>query len=323
MYHGIRRAAAVDVDDRFAAVNPSLDEFRDQIRYLARRYATVSLDDVVAALEGQATLPRRALLVTFDDGFRSVLTDAAPVLRQAGVRAVAFVISGALERRHMPWFVPFNRTLRAARAAFITWDGRTWSLREAADRHAFAECFKARLYELPPAEHAGLVRSVAAALGLSAESVSEHFDWDYPDDMRFLSPAELREWTALGMAVGAHSDTHAGLGRGSTAEVEAEVAGSGRCLRSLGFRPDCFSYPDGRYGPLAIEVAARVYRAAFGVSVPEDARQRSLLPRVALGRERPRDLWRLFAHPSRGLQHLEEAGVSILRHLGARLPQWA
>jgi len=46
---------------------------------------------LAAARDGSARLPERAALLTFDDGYRSVLEHAAPLLAERGYPAVAFV----------------------------------------------------------------------------------------------------------------------------------------------------------------------------------------------------------------------------------------
>ncbi|HEY0408837.1 MAG TPA: polysaccharide deacetylase family protein [Candidatus Dormibacteraeota bacterium] len=59
---------------------------------------TVTLDDVVTALGGGRPLPPRAVVLTFDDGYRDFSTAAMPVLRAHGFRATVFVVSGFLGR---------------------------------------------------------------------------------------------------------------------------------------------------------------------------------------------------------------------------------
>jgi peptidoglycan/xylan/chitin deacetylase (PgdA/CDA1 family) len=46
-----------------------------------------------------ASTPLHSLLITFDDGFASVLEHAAPVMSRLGFRATVFVISGGVGRR--------------------------------------------------------------------------------------------------------------------------------------------------------------------------------------------------------------------------------
>jgi peptidoglycan/xylan/chitin deacetylase (PgdA/CDA1 family) len=70
--------------------------FEAQMRGLARAGRLVSLDDVVAFAAGRRTLAPDAVLVTIDDGYRSVLDEAAPVLREYAVPAVFFVCAGLI-----------------------------------------------------------------------------------------------------------------------------------------------------------------------------------------------------------------------------------
>lgn len=85
---------------RFGAGTPgdpwcvATPEFAAQMGWLAERRLLVSLDAVRAFVAGAATLPHNAVLVTIDDGCRSLLTEALPVLRDFAVPAVAYVSAG-------------------------------------------------------------------------------------------------------------------------------------------------------------------------------------------------------------------------------------
>jgi peptidoglycan/xylan/chitin deacetylase (PgdA/CDA1 family) len=68
--------------------------FARQMRWLAERGLLVSLDDVRGFVAGAASPPHNAVLVTIDDGCRSLLTEALPVLREFAVPAVAYVSAG-------------------------------------------------------------------------------------------------------------------------------------------------------------------------------------------------------------------------------------
>jgi peptidoglycan/xylan/chitin deacetylase (PgdA/CDA1 family) len=66
--------------------------FEEQMRYLkANGYRVVTLREFHDFLAGTRQLPRRAVVITFDDGYRSFLTYAYPVLRELGFRATLFV----------------------------------------------------------------------------------------------------------------------------------------------------------------------------------------------------------------------------------------
>jgi peptidoglycan/xylan/chitin deacetylase (PgdA/CDA1 family) len=76
------------------------DSFARQMAYLSRRRAVIPLESIV---RGELPAGPPAVAITFDDGFRSVLTTAAPILRRHGFPATVFVPTGWLGRRG-PWY---------------------------------------------------------------------------------------------------------------------------------------------------------------------------------------------------------------------------
>jgi peptidoglycan/xylan/chitin deacetylase (PgdA/CDA1 family) len=69
-----------------------IDRFDDQMRQLRTLgYTVVDLDAVIAHYVDGAPLPTGAVLITFDDGYRDNLLNAAPVLQEHGYAAVQFV----------------------------------------------------------------------------------------------------------------------------------------------------------------------------------------------------------------------------------------
>ncbi len=60
----------------------------------ARGWSFVGLDAVLAAFEGRGGLPRRAVLVSFDDCYVDLLGEGLPVLAERGVPALAFAVAG-------------------------------------------------------------------------------------------------------------------------------------------------------------------------------------------------------------------------------------
>jgi peptidoglycan/xylan/chitin deacetylase (PgdA/CDA1 family) len=72
--------------------------FAEQMALLdALGYVPVSLDAVVAHYLDGAPLPPKAVLLTFDDGYRDNLENALPILRRHGFPAVLFVPIGYLD----------------------------------------------------------------------------------------------------------------------------------------------------------------------------------------------------------------------------------
>jgi peptidoglycan/xylan/chitin deacetylase (PgdA/CDA1 family) len=85
MYHKVNARAGNTV-----TVPPTL--FGEQMAFLREQgFAVVGLDEVVAHYVHGTVLPARAVLITFDDGYRDNLEQALPILERHGFAAVVFV----------------------------------------------------------------------------------------------------------------------------------------------------------------------------------------------------------------------------------------
>jgi len=115
-YHDIAEPGQALMPD--FAVTPA--HFQKQIAWLkdhGRHF--VSIDQVIAARAGQATLPANPVLVSFDDGFRSVYTTAFPVLQRYQVPAVLGLVGSWLSPES--GLVQFGDDL-VARERFLSWE---------------------------------------------------------------------------------------------------------------------------------------------------------------------------------------------------------
>ena len=85
MYHKVN-------DGPLAPLTVSVAQFDEQMAQLRElQYSVVDLDAVLAHYRGDAPLPPRPVLITFDDGYRDNLDNAAPVLERYGYPSVIFV----------------------------------------------------------------------------------------------------------------------------------------------------------------------------------------------------------------------------------------
>jgi peptidoglycan/xylan/chitin deacetylase (PgdA/CDA1 family) len=88
-------------------------DFAAQMRWLRRNgFHALTQRELFAALEHGAPLPPRPVLITFDDGYRDVLTYAAPVLHRLDLPATMYVITTRLSGRDPSFLtVPMLRRL--------------------------------------------------------------------------------------------------------------------------------------------------------------------------------------------------------------------
>lgn len=93
MYHLVSDRAPAT----FHSYTVSPAAFRRQVATITRLgFRSVTMDDLATARAGGSRLPRRPVVITFDDGFRDCLRYAAPVLHDAGLTATMYVVAGLL-----------------------------------------------------------------------------------------------------------------------------------------------------------------------------------------------------------------------------------
>jgi peptidoglycan/xylan/chitin deacetylase (PgdA/CDA1 family) len=117
MYHrvGVVNAGEPPITQRLT-VAPSV--FAAQLEWLqAEGFHAITQQQLFAALERGAPLPHRPILITFDDGYRDVLWNAAPLLRRLHMPATAYVITGRISGPD-PSFLTWPELLRLQRRGF-------------------------------------------------------------------------------------------------------------------------------------------------------------------------------------------------------------
>ena len=106
------------IDGTSQGLSIGVDDFQRHLDVIEEWGAAIlPLDRAVADLQ-TGTLPDRALVLTFDDGYASVIETAWPLLCERGMPATSFVVSGAWDgERRYPWDLdePAHDRLRLSR----------------------------------------------------------------------------------------------------------------------------------------------------------------------------------------------------------------
>ena len=115
-YHDVRDVVREEVDpDQYAI---STRRLIDQFTWLRNNgFTPVSVDDLMAAQRGERPLPEKAVLLTFDDGFRSVYTHVFPLLKLFEYPAVVSIVTSWISGESQP-----NDDAYASTSEFATWE---------------------------------------------------------------------------------------------------------------------------------------------------------------------------------------------------------
>lgn len=290
MYH---RVAEERFDPWGLAVTPA--KFAEQMEWLAANRTVLPLTEF-AELHLQGALPRRAIALTFDDGYRCNVAVAGPLMKAHDLPATLFLCPTLLERGEECWWDDLQRivlsapgerlTLRTEAATHVVELGEavdedwTWPADEppGTDRQrAFLELWS-HLRALEPDAQYSAVADLRSQAQVPVEPRASH---------RLMAPTEVAAAQATGFAIGAHTLTHLALSEHGAAVQAGEIVGSqARCAELAGKPPACFAYP---YGDLNDESATIVEEAGFRCActtksartIPGDSLFR--LPRVRAG----------------------------------------
>jgi biofilm PGA synthesis lipoprotein PgaB len=115
-YHDISDARGV----RPETVPASL--LRDQIRRCKEEgWTFLPLSELLSYKDRPDALPPRAMVVTFDDAYRSFIEQALPILREEGVKATLAVITSFIDRPPpgMPPLMTWDQIKEADRSGFV------------------------------------------------------------------------------------------------------------------------------------------------------------------------------------------------------------
>jgi len=277
LYH---RVTEVRPDPWWCAVTP--ENFREHLDVIRGYGTAMSLQELVKALRG-GRFPRRAIVVTFDDGYADNLYNAKPLLEQFGIPATAFITTGYVGGQREFWWDALDKvllqpnTLPGELRLDINGSSHHWELADSAvytqkeaarDRH-----WRAR--EEAPSARQRIYRSVWELLhpvsdGERRKIVDRLQEWAGVEPAvrpthRFLSLDEVRS-LAEGelIEVGAHSITHSALSSLSPDEQRREVLQSKAALEELlNRRVGSFAYPYGTPSDFNLESIAAVREACF------------------------------------------------------------
>lgn len=90
------------------------EQFEAQMRYLSsNNYQSLSLEQYQAVAAGRVPVPRRGVLVTFDDGFADNLFIASNIARRYSITLNLFVCTGFIDGVAKPINLSADRTIRS------------------------------------------------------------------------------------------------------------------------------------------------------------------------------------------------------------------
>lgn len=266
LYH---RVAQRSFDPQLLCVSP--ENFRAQVDYLRQHYTLLGLPELVQAIAARA-VPRRSVVITFDDGFADNFQYARPILEQTRTPATIFVTSGFVGQSCELWSDRLEQFLFTEGLLgdnlSVTCGGETWQWplgpcpttspawdvtqpQHPTPRHRCYAEFSARLRRLSATQRFEIFAQVAAQ-ARRPEQIR--------DELRLLTSTEIRALAESGLfTIGSHGVNHISLGAQDREAQYEELVASRRTLAAMTGRDvKLFAYPyggPGDYTQLTMQLA--------------------------------------------------------------------
>lgn len=260
MYHRVFETSS---DPWELCVSPK--HFAEHLELLSRYYPVLSLQQLLRALKA-SQLPKRGVVLTFDDGYADNLWNAKPLLEKYEIPATVFITSGSLDSPTEFWWDNLERALLQPKKLpkclqlSVQRQSYEWPTSNSEERQLAHIAIHQILQSLKDSDHDKIIAEL-----LAWADVDEFGRPDY----RPLKTTELIQLAQSELVdIGSHTLTHPLLSSLSQADQFAEITGSRQKLSAiLGSQVYAFSYP---YGLFTAETVDIVEAAGFAVALTSE-----------------------------------------------------
>lgn len=208
-----------------------------QLQLLSRLTTVLPLQEALDSLYAGERLPRRAVALTFDDGYADNLTLAAPALESRNLPATFFLVPGLLSGHVRAWWEVLGWAIASSTQQDLHFRGVHHRISTASLRSA---TYATLSQELKLIDQRSRVEAVAELV----QSLTP--DGPPPGRGLFLDWHGAGELLGRGFAVGSHSRSHAILSKEAPDEQQRDLREARAELEAqLPTRVPILAYPNG------------------------------------------------------------------------------
>ncbi len=223
-------------------ISADSDSFEYQIKYIKKHYNPISMNQLIDYIENKKSLPKKPILITFDDGFDDNYTKAFPILKKYNVPATIFITTSYIGTDKTIWFDHLASLifLLEKDRLFIKEIGKTYNLSQTKkERGPVMEALCEDLKLIPNT----LRESILERLNNEYSSILKNID---NRQSRMLNWEQIKEMSDSIIDIGSHTVTHSILTKLTDEKIYYELSESKEILeKELGVEIASISYPNG------------------------------------------------------------------------------
>ncbi len=217
--------------------------FEAALVYLKKRYRMLSYEDYLSLQAAGDQMPPRAMLLSFDDGYRECFTVVRPLLLKHQIPCTFFVTTDFVDNGALFYRNKVSLCIERAKAMGEGERGEIFGRLNVKLGLTLTglEGFAAWIKGLRYADD-DLIEKACAILGVDVARF-------LADERPYMTSEEINQMQAEGFTIGAHSQTHRKLGLLPEEEIISEIAGSCDIVaRLIGKEQVPFSFPHSAEG---------------------------------------------------------------------------
>ena len=276
-------------------ISASSEDFYQQMKFVSSHFDVISFADLHECEQQNRNWPDRALIVTFDDGYRDNYTNAFPILKAFNIPATIFLVTGHIGQTKLFWWDAVAFCVKHTKLAakdFSEISEQTLQLTGQREKELAIERILGWIKQVPDEVSRQFVARLPEELEVEmpeSVSVGMHLSWD-----------EVKEMAENKIEFGSHTVTHPILANVCEEQLERELFESKKTIeQNLNKEVLSLAYPVGRktkFNTLTQQVAAK-HGFRYAVSYEEGivlqtGYDRFAMPRVHVETEYSRSLFR-------------------------------
>jgi len=213
--------------------------FERQINYLRKKYNIISLEHYVSMRASDQIIPKKSVILTFDDGYYDNFKYAYPILKATHTPATIFISPGLIDSQKSFWSNELASGILRSKLSSIT-------------------VGKLRKYDLSTrqAKLRAADQLIDQIKGFKNEQIQQtvdrileqlHLESNIPSSPQpYLSWEQIRTMAQNGISFGAHTLSHVNLCKVSSSTARKEIEASKQRIETeLNIPVKSFAYPFG------------------------------------------------------------------------------
>ena len=255
MYHRVADSKKEELFD-CNMISSSKKNFEEQVRHLSSFFNVISFNDLLSYWRNEQHIPKKSVIITFDDGYKDNYSCAYPILKKYRLPATIFLATGHIGNNKLFWWDKIAYVVKKSKIKEFKLKGfGACSLMDRNKAIKSLQRYAKKLEETQKVKFIDQLQKMTKVRTPNAKNL-------------FLSWSNVREMSKNGIYFGAHSVSHPILTRISLKQAKHEIINSKEKIeRETANQVKVFAYPNGALGDMSDDIGKFLKQSGFSFAL--------------------------------------------------------